>query len=68
MFEQLAEWYLQRRGRTVLPRIFIGIVFGGCVAQRVESDGRYDHWTVIVPSCGQLVTMTSSQVIYGQAE
>jgi hypothetical protein len=36
MLERLAEWYLNRRGRVVLPRIFVGLVFGNAVATETE--------------------------------
>lgn len=44
----------------VLPRIFIGMVLGNCVAVKTESNGPHDHWSVWVPTHGGIHAMTNT--------
>jgi hypothetical protein len=58
VIENLAIWYLKRRGRFVLPRIFLGLVFGNAIATETEPG----TWTVLLDprAPNQLITMTNS--------
>jgi hypothetical protein len=62
VIERWAEWYLERRGRVVLPRIFIGIAFGHCVAIKTGGDRDYDHWSVVAPKTGKVYALTNSVI------
>lgn len=45
--EDLAAWFLARRGRSVLPRFFIGMVISGNAFAQRNYDGyevRLAHW------------------------
>lgn len=52
MLERVAEWYLERRGRMVLPRVWNGIVLAGpqSVAVLEQQHGDIgDIWRVALP-------------------
>jgi hypothetical protein len=60
--ERLAEGYLNKRGRVVLPRVFTGVAFGHCVAIKTGGDETYDHWDVITPKEGRLYALNNCYV------
>lgn len=59
MFERLAEWYLQRCGKFIIPYTFVGIAFG--YAEAVEAPPGV--WTVIVPQHSRIISVNHSIVI-----
>jgi hypothetical protein len=60
MFEQLAEWYLKRRGRIVLSRFFTGMVVGDAIVfERGSGD-----WEVHLRSGGPLIVLNNSIVTH----
>lgn len=44
MLERISEWYLRRRGRVVLSRLFMGIAIGNCTMKRI-GEGHYRVFT-----------------------
>lgn len=59
--ERLAEWYLERRGRMVLPRMFFGMAIGGYAsAFKIGGTGQYDEYQVMIMKGSQLIAMTNS--------
>jgi hypothetical protein len=61
--ERLAEWYLRRRGRVVLPRAFIGMALGYAQAVRLEGDGDYSVYRVEVPAFAKPIVLNNSMLI-----
>ena len=62
MIERLAIWYLSRRGRTVLPFPFIGLVIGYGVATKTGDAGGYVEWQVSMPKTGKIIALNNSVV------
>jgi hypothetical protein len=62
MLERLAEWYLTRRGRVVLPRAFVGFAVGNCVVTKTGSDGIYDVWQMLSPKGFPYIALNRSMV------
>jgi hypothetical protein len=60
--ERLAVWYLERRGRFVLPFPFIGMVVGYAVATKTGEDDSCVEWEVRMPKIGRLVVLNNSVV------
>jgi hypothetical protein len=59
MFERIAEWYLKRRGRVVLPRFWIGIAVSGNAVAVETSPGQ---WQVSLPCRGFTYALNGSIV------
>jgi hypothetical protein len=59
LFEQLASWYLRRRGMCFLPRNFLGVAVGCCVVI-----GRKEKMTVIPtsPQFSQIIALNHSHI------
>ena len=63
MLERLAEWYLERRGRTVLSSTFIGMAIGGYAqAIKIGDDGSYDCYRVMILKCGDVLVLNHSML------
>jgi hypothetical protein len=64
MIERLAVWYLERRGRAVLPRNFMGFAvgFGSAIKQHKMSNGTTDVWEIRVPKNSDLIALNYSLV------
>lgn len=63
VIETLAEWYLKRRGRVVLPRAFVGVAFGFC---RVYRDDERNAFTVLPmwsPGFGAVIALNNTTII-----
>lgn len=65
MMEQLAVWYLARRGRVVLPRFFIGFAvgFATAVKQKGADTNTYDVWQIDVPKHCDIIALNNSLVV-----
>ena len=57
MFEALAEWYLKRVGRIVLPRIFVGVAFGHCHVYRDHKRNAYTVLPMWLPEAGTVIAL-----------
>jgi hypothetical protein len=66
LIERLAEWYLRRRGRVVLPRLFVGLVVGGNATawRRKPYFKDVSEWNVTIPECGDVIALNGSTVTY----
>jgi len=58
LLDQLAEWWLRRRGRMVLPPDFYGLAVSNCHVQSV-ADGVYE---VTLPHGGGIAALNHSIV------
>jgi hypothetical protein len=67
MIERLAEWYLKRRGRAVLPRCFVGLAVGAGLAVRKRESSGFSQWEVEIPSSGKLWALNNSMILESMA-
>lgn len=61
--EALAEWYLRRCGRVVLPRAFAGVAFGHC---HVYHDSERNTFMVLPmwsPGLGTVIALNNTTII-----
>jgi hypothetical protein len=58
-FEYLAESYLKRRGRLVVPRCFIGVIVGNAIVT-----GKPDKMLVSVPFASEVIALNGSIVTW----
>jgi hypothetical protein len=60
MMERFAVWYLQRRGRVVMPRVWIGLAISGdAIAQEIEPY----TWQVILPPVPPLLMAFNGSMV-----
>ena len=64
--EGVAERFLKRRGRCVLPRAFVGLAVGHGQAVRTGGDADFDNWTVSVPRGFLPIALNNTVMIEGQ--
>ncbi len=64
IIEKAAVWYLSRKGRVVLPRIWIGMAlgFGAAFSHEPVEQDKPSVWTVSLPPGGRLYALNHSMI------
>ena len=62
VLEQLAEWYLHRRGRHVLPRTFFGLAVGYCYVRYDEAHNTFEVMPIHPQSMNTIIALNHSVV------
>ena len=65
IIERMAEAYLSRRGRVVLPRMFNGLAIGHAEAVCISQDEISSHWQITLNSKPDLIALNRSLIIGG---
>lgn len=58
--EVLAEWYLKRIGRVVLPRWFVGVAFGQCHVIYDQERNKYTVLPLWADSVGTVICLNQT--------
>jgi hypothetical protein len=67
--DELAKWWLRRRGYCVLERTFIGMVIGHAVAMKEQDRwGVHHRWIVHPHTPGFHVTALNGAMIYSNEQ
>ena len=63
MIETLAEWYLKKCGRVVLPRAFIGVAFGLCHVYHDSERNKYTVMPMWSPGRGTIIGLNGTIIM-----
>lgn len=59
--ERWAERYLEKRGRYILPRLFVGMIIGGhATAVKLNGIEGWDRYEVMLPAIGKRIAVCNS--------
>lgn len=64
IIESLCVRYLKKRGRVVLPRMFVGMAFGNCeVHERDNQLSSHARFDVFMPRGGGIIALNHTMVL-----